>query len=290
MKKAAIITNFNNPSKASVALKVAEKLASREVEILIDVAYQRGVEKNIRNMPEVTYCLSDKLCDEADFIVVLGGDGTIIESLKWAALSKTPVIGVNLGRLGFLAEIEPNEIELLDMVIDGNYRTEERQMLYVQLFSESGKKRFSNFAANEAVIANGSISKIIDLKISENGIPITEVRADGLIISTPTGSTAYSLSAGGPIIDPRLKCICLTPICPHSLSMRPVVFSENSVIEVKYLQQRERNLFLTLDGRVNIEMNFGDKVTVTRATRTPLLIRIKDHSFYSKLSTKLGSI
>ncbi len=287
-KTAAIITNFNNPSKATVALKVAEKLKSRDVAIIVDETSQKGIERNLRNFPEFTYVSSEKVCDEADFIVVLGGDGTIIECLKRASLSKTPVIGVNLGRLGFLAEIETDEIDLLDKVIDGDYRTEERQMLYVQIFSENGKKRFSNFAANEAVIANGSISKIIDLKVSENGIPITEVRADGLILSTPTGSTAYSLSAGGPIIDPKLKCICLTPICPHSLTMRPVVFPDNAVIEVKYLPQREKNLFLTLDGRVNFEMNFGDRVTVTRAARSPLLIRIKEHSFYSKLSTKLG--
>ncbi len=290
MKSAAIITNFNNPSKADVAKKVAEKLCSRGVEISLDATSERGILRNLSSFPKASYYPPDKIFDHADFAVVLGGDGTIIECLKRTAVTKTPVIGVNLGRLGFLAEIEPNEIDLIDKVIDGEYRTEEREMLYVQLFSESGKKRFANFAANEAVIANGSISKIIDLKVSENGIPIAEVRADGLILSTPTGSTAYSLSAGGPVIDPRLKCICLTPICPHSLTMRPVIFPDNAVIEVKYMPQREKNLFLTIDGRINIEMNFGDKVTVTRATRAPLLIRIKDHSFYSKLSAKLGAL
>lgn len=290
MKTAAIIANFNNQNKAAVAQKVACKLEARGVKIVVDTTSAKGIERNLSSFPKCTYLQPDKLCAAADFIVVLGGDGTIIDCLKRSAASRTPVIGVNLGRLGFLAEIEPDEIELLDRVIDGKFRTEEREMLFVQLFSENGKKRFADFAANEAVIANGSISKIIDLQISEKGIPITNVRADGLILSTPTGSTAYSLSAGGPIIDPRLKCICLTPICPHSLTMRPVVFPENSVIDVKYIPQREKNLFLTIDGRKNIEMNFGDRVTVTKANRAPLLIRIKDHSFYDKLSTKLGSI
>lgn len=288
MKTAAIITNFNIHKKAELAQTVAEKLISRSINIVVDSTNAKAISRNLPHFPPHTYIQPDKLCSSADFVVVLGGDGTIIDSLKRAASSKTPVIGINMGRLGFLAEIEPDEIHLLDKVIDGEFYTEEREMLFVQLFSESGKKRFADFAANEAVISNGSISKIVDLRIFEKGIHITDIRADGLIIATPTGSTAYSLSAGGPVIDPRVNCICLTPICPHSLTMKPVIFPEKAVIDVIYVPQREKNLFLTLDGRKNVEMNFGDKVTISKANKSPLLIRIKEHSFYTKLSTKLN--
>lgn len=288
MKTAAIITNFNIFKKAELAQTVAEKLVSRAVNVIVDSTSAKAIARNLPHFPPHTYVQPDKLCASADFVVVLGGDGTIIDSLKRSAASKTPVIGVNMGRLGFLAEIEPDEIDLLDRVIDGDYKTEEREMLFVQLFSESGKKRFADFAANEAVISNGSISKIVDLKVYEKGIHIADIRADGLILATPTGSTAYSLSAGGPVIDPRVNCICLTPICPHSLTMKPVIFPEKAIIDVIYVPQREKNLFLTLDGRKNIEMNFGDRVTVSKANRSPLLIRIKEHSFYTKLSTKLN--
>ena len=288
MKTAAIITNFNIYKKAELAQTVAEKLVSRSVNVIVDSTSAKAIARNLPHFPHHTYVQPDKLCSSADFVGVLGGDGTIIDSLKRSASSRTPVIGINMGRLGFLAEIEPNEIDLLDKVIDGNYHTEEREMLFVQLFSESGKKRFADFAANEAVISNGSIPKIVDLKIYEKGTHITDVRADGIILSTPTGSTAYSLSAGGPVIDPRVNCICLTPICPHSLTIRPIIFPEKAVIDVLYLPQRENNLFLTLDGRKNIEMNFGDRVAVSKANKSPLLIRIKEHSFYTKLSTKLN--
>ena len=290
MKTAAIITNFNNQTKAEIATNAAKRLAERGVNILVDAPSAKIISRAIPDFPEYRTVQPEKLCPQADFAVVLGGDGTIVDSLKRSAASKTPVIGINLGRLGFLAEIEPDELELLDRVVDGDFHTEEREMLFVQVFSENGKKRFADFAANDAVISHGSISRIIDLDILEKGLPIASVRADGLIVSTPTGSTAYSLSAGGPVIDSRVKCICITPICPHSLTLRPIVFPNNSIIDIKYPTQREKKLYLTIDGRKNVELYFGDKVSITKSNRVPQLIRLKKHSFYTKLQNKLGSI
>lgn len=290
MKTAAIITNFNNQLKAEIATKAAKKLAEKGVNILVDVPSAKIISKCIPDFPEYKSVQPERLCPLSDFVVVLGGDGTIVDSLKRSAASKAPVIGVNLGRLGFLAEIEPDELELLERVVDGDFYTEEREMLFVQVFSENGKKRFADFAANDAVITHGSISKIIDLDISEKGISIANIRADGIIVSTPTGSTAYSLSAGGPVIDSRVKCICITPICPHSLTLRPIIFPDNSVIDIKYPAQREKKLYLTIDGRKNVELFFGDKVSITKSNRIPHLIRLKKHSFYTKLQDKLGSV
>lgn len=286
-KSAAIITNFNIKEKYDTALKVAELLEGRDVEILVDSVADKSIRTQGRAFPSYRVLSPDQLCNGADFAVVLGGDGSIIDALKRAAAYSTPVIGINFGRVGFLAELERDEIDMLNRVVDGDFRTEERSMLFVQIFSESGQKKFADFAANEAVISNGSISKIVDLQVSENDVLISNVRADGLIITTPTGSTAYSLSAGGPIIDPRVKCLCLTPICPHSLTVRPIVFSENAVIDIKYMPQRVKNIYLTIDGRKNTELCFGDRVSVSKANRAPIFIRLKEHSFYTKLSSKL---
>ncbi len=287
MKSAAIITNFNIREKYDTAVKVAELLQSREVDIIVDTVADKSIRAQGRPFPAYRVLSPDQLCNGADFAVVLGGDGSIIDALKRAAAYCTPVIGINFGRVGFLAELERDEIDMLHRVVDGDFRTEERSMLFVQIFSESGRKKFADFAANEAVISNGSISKIVDLQVSENDVLISNVRADGLIITTPTGSTAYSLSAGGPIIDPRVKCLCLTPICPHSLTVRPIVFSENAVIDIRYMPQRVKNIYLTIDGRKNTELNFGDRISISKASRAPVFIRLKEHSFYTKLSSKL---
>ena len=172
MKTAAIITNFNNQTKAEIATKAAKRLAEKGVSILVDVPSAKIISRSITDFPEYKSVQPEKLCPQSDFVVVLGGDGTIVDTLKRSAASRTPVIGINLGRLGFLAEIEPDELELLDRVIDGDYYTEEREMLFVQVFSEGGKKRFADFAANDAVISHGSISKIIDVDDLKGGFAV----------------------------------------------------------------------------------------------------------------------
>ena len=145
MKTAAIITNFNNQTKAGIATKAARKLADRGVTLLVDVPSAKIISRSIPDFPEYKSVQPEKLCPQSDFIVVLGGDGTIVDTLKRSAASRTPVIGINMGRLGFLAEIEPDELKLLDRVVDGDYYTEDREMLFVQVFSEGGKKTVCRF-------------------------------------------------------------------------------------------------------------------------------------------------
>ena len=161
-------------------------------------------------------------------------------------------------------------------------------MISVEILSD-GKPRIASFALNEAVITGGStMARIIDLELSEGGEVITNYRADGLIVSTPTGSTAYSMSAGGPIADPRINCLCVTPICSHSLTARPLIFPDSAVLEVKNTCQREKMLCVTVDGRINYELYRNNVVRITRSPMETTLIRLKKYSFYRKLRSKMS--
>ena len=185
-----------------------------------------------------------------------------------------------------MTELELDEIDLIDKVFDGDYRLDERTMLKVDIISERGQKRFTAEALNDAVVANGSTARIVDLELSEGDKLVNTYRADGLVIATPTGSTAYSLSAGGPIVDPKLSCICVTPICPHSLLSRPLVFPDSEELRVKNICAREKVLHLTVDGRATFDLFFGDSVVVTKSDTRAKLLRIKDEDFYSKIRMK----
>jgi NAD+ kinase len=191
-----------------------------------------------------------------------------------------------MGRVGYMTELEMNELDLLEKIFTEDFYLDERAMLRVDIRSSKGKSRFSAYALNEAVIANGSTARIIDLELSNNGRLVSEYRADGLVIATPTGSTAYSLSAGRPIVDPKLSCFCVTPICPHSLVARPLVFPDSAILEIKNICVREKILHLTVDGKATFDLFLGDTVVVTKASIKTKLLRIKDDDFYYKIRMK----
>ena len=160
-------------------------------------------------------------------------------------------------------------------------------MLRVELYSDNELKSFC-YGLNDAVISNGSVSRMIELELSEGGIPVTTYRADGLILATPTGSTAYSMSAGGAIVDPRVECFCVTPICPHSFAARPMIFSDDAILEVRNICVREKMLYLTVDGRMNFELYRNQVVRVTKSNLQTSLIRLKKCGFYRKLRQKMS--
>ena len=287
MLKIALITNFNIQEKANAANAVAEKLAGKDCELLVAAFNKDRLAQMHLNRPEYRYLPLESLYSESDLIIVLGGDGTILESARRAASKGTPILGVNLGRLGFMAELELGELDLLDQLFTGNYKLENRAMLRVELLSAQKELRSFCYALNDAVISNGSVSRIIDMELSENGTFVTNYRADGLIIATPTGSTAYSMSAGGAIVDPSVSCMCVTPICPHSFGARPLIFSDASVLEVRNTSVREKMLYLTVDGRMNFELYRNQTVRITKSKLTASLIRFKDGGFYPKLCRKM---
>lgn len=289
MLKIALITNFNIFEKANAADAVAAYLLKKDCEIMIAAFNKEKLQRVHKHREEYKYLPLDSLYSEADILIVLGGDGTILEAARRAAQRGTPILGINLGRLGYMAELEMGELSLLDKLFEGDYTLEKRAMLRVELLSAGGELRSFSYALNDAVISNGSISRIVDLALSEGGVPVATYRADGLIIATPTGSTAYSMSAGGAIVDPRVSCVCVTPICPHSFIARPLIFSDDAVLEVRNVCAREKMLYLTVDGRMNFELYRNQTVRITKSNLETNLIRLKACGFYMKLRQKMGN-
>lgn len=231
----------------------------------------------------------DPLLAGCDLLFAIGGDGTIIHTAKLAAALDKPVLGINAGKLGFTASLEREELPLLANLAAGRYREESRLMLQAEVASPRG--RSVHHALNDAVVS-AELAKIIDYHLAlaqgqsmekGTGYPY---RADGFIVSTPTGSTAYSLSAGGPVVDPALDCLLYTPICPHSLFNRSVLFGGNTRLEVDIPENRSR-IYLTVDGENPIELQPGDRLVFSRSPWTARFIKLTDRNFYDILNEKL---
>ena len=233
---------------------------------------------NFEHAPE------DELYRIADLIITIGGDGTIIRYAKRAALDNKPVLGINAGRMGYLANIEQNELALLSKLKSNEYFIENRMMLNVEIY-ENSKKINEFLALNDAVITSGFISRIIDTNVFVGNDSIN-YRADGLIVSTPTGSTAYSLAAGGPIIDPLTENFCITPICSHSLSAKPILLGADNQIRIKSFSKKRTEIYLTIDGRKVANIKPFTQIIISKSNLTAKLIRLNDRSFYKTLSVK----
>lgn len=258
--KAIIIPNYEKPGVDSILLSLCSKLKELKIDYSVE--------------PE---CQDFSLCD---FIITIGGDGTIIHAAKSGAASQKPILGINAGRLGYLADITPYEFDKLSQIINSDYIIEERMMLEVLINS----RRY--FCLNDAVISKGALSRMIDIDIKVGNGHIA-YRADGVIAATPTGSTAYSMSAGGPIADPSLGLFIISPICSNSLFDRPVLFNDDAVIEVSVNYAKNTEAYLTTDGENSIKIEPNDKIIIKRAALTAKLMRLHKHSFYKTLSEKM---
>ena len=278
-------------------MQVAQRLSAYPCEVMVASFNRDKVLRMNRGRMQFTFLPMDELYATADLLIVLGGDGTILEAARRSAPRQTPILGINLGRVGYMAELEMGELDLLARLFDrvtaeghkeASYEIETRSMLHVEVLNTAGEVRQQMYGLNDAVITNGSVARIVDIELSENSTPVTTYRSDGLIVATPTGSTAYSMSAGGPVADPRVKCFCVTPICPHSLAARPMIFPDDSVLEMKNICQREKMLYLTVDGRNNCELYRGETVRITLSPLKTHLIRLKACGFYNRLRLKMA--
>ena len=278
-------------------MQVAQRLSAYPCEVMVASFNRDKVIRMNRGRLAFTFLPMDELYAQADLLIVLGGDGTILEAARRSAVRGTPILGINLGRVGYMAELEMGELDLLAHLFDrvtaeghvpASFTTETRSMLHVEVLTTEGEVRQQMYGLNDAVITNGSVSRIVDIELAENGTPVTSYRADGLIVSTPTGSTAYSMSAGGPITDPRVKCFCVTPICPHSLAARPMIFPDESILEIRNICLREKMLYLTVDGRTNCELYRGETVRITKSALETRLVRLKACGFYNRLRLKMA--
>ncbi|MBQ4321930.1 MAG: NAD(+)/NADH kinase [Oscillospiraceae bacterium] len=222
---------------------------------------------------------------EAELVITLGGDGTLLHAARAAADWDVPLLGVNLGRVGFLAELTAGDANQIYEAVRGNYTLEKRMMLDVELW-RNGKLLYRNYALNDAVI--GGMARILRLSISGDGKRITEYSGDGVVLATPTGSTAYSLAAGGPLVEPEAENIIITPICAHTLAARAYVLAPDRQVKVEILRAGEKAAYLSCDGGECLLLESGDVLKVSRSALTTSLVRMTDRIFYEKISQKLG--
>jgi len=276
IRKVGIVAKVASREAVFVAHELAEWLRRRGLDVGLDQATLRA-----RGSAEKAF----QPGDPCDLVVVLGGDGTLLSVARTVG-SEALVLGVNLGNLGFLTEISRGELyPSLVQVLSGRFRVEERALSDVELQRDGGGVlRYR--VLNDAVITKSALARIIELTLCIDGHLIARFRSDGLIISTPTGSTAYNLSAGGPISSPLLPVAVLTPICPHALSLRPIVVPDTGLIEVTLETQREE-VYLTLDGQEGTSLGYRDVVRVTRSDSRVRLVKVSGRGFFDSLRGKL---
>jgi NAD+ kinase len=278
MKRIGVVGNpkYRNVSEAlDRLLKLAPQ---HEFELYVAPELRAGRQADVEELPGRP--------EEIDLLVTLGGDGALLGGARWAGPAGTPVLGVNLGRLGFLTAIGLEELEeSLARIAGGDFVLDTRMGLEVRLEHQRDETE-PFYALNDAVLHRGGLVRVVHLKVWVDEDEVGLYRGDGVIVATPTGSTAYSLSAGGPIVDPRLDAIVVTPICPHTLAVRPLVLRASAQITLEVVSSPE-DLILTIDGQVGSQLKPGDRVDVCRAPEPVRLVRLPGQSFFSLLRRKL---
>ncbi len=275
VKRVGMVARTDSRAAVRTTGELADWLRRRDVEVAIDEACLEALE--LPNIPAFD------LRKRYDFVIALGGDGTL---LSVARSVSAPILGVNLGRLGFLTQVARAELyPSLVQILSGDFTVEKRSLFDVVLRREGGSHSAYR-AFNDAVIAKNALAKIVELEIEVGGQLVAIYRCDGLILSTPSGSTAYNLSAGGPILHPILPVAVLTPLAAHTLTLRPIVVPDSEDIDIT-LKTRREEVFLTVDGQEGSSVGYGDTVTVKRARVTAKLIRMKQRTFYDSLREKL---
>ena len=228
----------------------------------------------------------EEITASADLLIVLGGDGTLLSAARLAAVRKVPILAVNLGGLGFLTTVSQDEIYvMLEEIFSNKHRISERVMIEAEIVRGGAVIR-RQIALNDAVLNKAALARIMDLELHVDGEYVTTYKADGLILSTPTGSTAYSLAAGGPIVYPIVEAFVVTPICPHTLTNRPLVIPDSAKIEIDFKSAGE-DIFLTLDGQIGVELFQGDHIRVQKAAERLYLVRPAKKQYYEILRSKL---
>ncbi len=279
MKRIGIITKPNKPEAIEVTKGLVGWLGERKIEVFVEtrvasvIDHPHGYDRN--TIPSLV-----------DMVIILGGDGTLLSAARAIGDKDVPILGVNLGGLGFLTAITLDELyTLLERVIEGDYKTSIRTTLNVSVHRD-GEKFHQYRVLNDVAINKGALARIIDLETSIDGKYLTTFKADGLIISTPTGSTGYSMSAGGPIVYPRLHSVIITPICPHTLTNRPLILPDEVTIRV-ILISRNEDVFLTLDGQVGLAFEPGSMLEIRKADNFVSLIDPPHKDYFEVLRTKL---
>lgn len=283
MERIGIITKQNKPEAIPIVKRLVEWLSSKRIMTYIDEETGRFIDEKGNYLSRIK---RDTIPEYSEIVIVLGGDGTLLSVARLIKDRNIPILGVNLGGLGFLTEVTIDELfKFLESIIRNEFSTEERTILNASVIRKG--ERLSEFTVlNDAVINKGALARIIDIETKINGENLTTFKSDGLIISTPTGSTAYNLSAGGPIVYPSVNCIIITPICPHTLTNRPIVVPDNVEIQA-VLKTKQQEVILTLDGQQGFNLEYDDVVEVKKAKGKILLIKSPYRHYFELLREKL---
>jgi NAD+ kinase len=280
IRTAGIISKPNRELLSSVVPPLIKWLRERKIEVFVDQETQECVNCG---SPAVA---RDAIAAQVDLLIVLGGDGTLLSAARALGNHKVPILAVNLGGLGFLTSVTLDELyPLLEQVVAGKHRTSERMMLDATIL-RAGQPDERQCALNDAVANKAALARMLDFDVHVDGNHVGRYRADGLVVATPTGSTAYSLAAGGPIIDPDLDAFVITPICPHMLTNRPLVVPDSARIDLDFTAADEP-VYMTLDGQIGFQLKPKDRVTITKSKSRVALVRPPSKTYFEVLRSKL---
>ena len=280
IKKVGIVANIAKEKSLEYTVSLREWMLKRGLEVYLE----EGIAAKIGCLPGVE---KSRLWMLVDLIVVFGGDGTILRTARLARERDVPIVGINLGAFGYLTEVNLEEMySAMEVILAGDFQVETRMMLDVEI--QGGGEPFrEGTVLNDVVINRGNLSRIVELETMVDGRYLTTFKADGLIIATPTGSTAYSMAAGGPIVFPELNSIIINPICPHTLTNRPLILPQDAVIQVS-LCILEQGATVNLDGQVSFTVKFGDSITIRKSRYVTSLVSSPHRDYLEILRTKLG--
>lgn len=271
--KIAILPNFNNDGVKGLTNEIVEVLKTIGISSFLVDYMTNSYSQNLE-------CLR-----EADILIAVGGDGTTLQAAKLAAVLGKSTLGINAGRLGFMSGLERNELSMLKHLSTGDYTVESRMMLEAEFNIDNAVH--TRQCLNDAVISRGDLARLIDISVECEGRAVNNSRADGMIVATPTGSTAYSMAAGGPVLSPDNSCFVVTPICPHSLINRSIVFSSEKQLTLTVNNDKNNNSFLSIDGEESFKINSQTEIKISKSKYTARLIKIKPENFYEILNIKL---
>ena len=279
-KTIALIGRYNSPDVAAALAAMGDYLRKQGRKVLVEK--ETAASSRVGGFPVADY---DEIGAEADLAVVQGGDGSMLNAARSLAAHRVPLVGVNQGRLGFMTDIASSKmLEAMAQILSGRYALEERTMLAAEV-SRGGKSALSTLALNDAVVNRGAVGRLIEFLVHIDGEFLYDLRSDGLIVATPTGSTAYALSSNGPILQPSVPGFALVPICPHTLSNRPIMVSDRSVIEITL--KRSIDARLHFDGQMECDLHENDRVVLRRAEHTITFVHPPGYSYFAMLREKL---
>ena len=283
MKKVILTSNPYRDSNFKTARAALQILKDAGIDARLCLPFE--VDKSFELPKDLRFSRLDREIHNSDLVICFGGDGTILHMAKAATRAGLPILGINIGTMGFMAELEATELDQLKRLATDDYTLDERMMLDVTV-TRDRDIIFHDICLNDAVITKGAVARTVYLNVECDGVQAMECSGDGMIIATPTGSTAYSLSAGGPIVEPDAQNILITPICAHDMVSRCIVASDKRVVTVGVVKNSRRNAFLSVDGGKAVRMNIGDIATVKASPLRTKLVRLKDRSFYDVVNTK----